>query len=121
MPPHAGTSWPLISGGAMPAKARRPWPGLVGGLDPRRLHLQGANAVGEVALAFAGAGRGSALAIGRARPIGATLLAGEHGFDRGIAAFERDGEARDLCRDVVDALAQQRVLHPLRGPGLFRL
>ena len=68
------------------------------------------------------AGGGLALAVGGARPgrrlprspasiasIGESL------------AFERDGQPRDFGGDVVDALAQQRVLHPLGGPGLLGL
>ena len=35
--------------------------------------------------------------------------------------FQHRGEARDFRRDVVDALAQQRVLDPLGRPGRFRL
>ena len=36
-------------------------------------------------------------------------------------AFEHRGQPRHFGRDVVDALAQQRVLDPLGRPGRFRL
>ena len=61
------------------------------------------------------------LAVGGTLPVGAGGFARQHRLDRRIGAFERDGEARDLGRDIVDALAQQRVLDPLRRPGLLRL
>ena len=44
----------------------------------------------------------------------------EHGVDRRARAFERRGEAGDLGGDVVDALAQERVLDPLGRPGRLR-
>ena len=46
---------------------------------------------------------------------------GQHRLDRRIRAFELHGELGDLGGDVVDALAQQRVFHPLGLPGAFGL
>ena len=50
-----------------------------------------------------------------ARPRSGPLA--QDGFDRRTGAFERSRQPRDLGGDVVDALAQQRVLHPLGRPG----
>ncbi len=44
------------------------------------------------------------------------MVALEDGLDRGLLALQRGGEARDLGGDIVDALAQHRVLHALVGP-----
>ena len=38
-----------------------------------------------------------------------------------VRAFQRRGEPRHFGGDVVDALAQQRVLDPLGGPGFLGL
>ncbi len=60
---------------------------------------------------------GVAAATARSRAVSAARMAS---IGR-VRAFERRGEPRDFGRDVVDALAQQRVLDPLVGPGLFGL
>src|ERR1041385_3676069 len=88
---------------------------------PRRARLQRADAIGEAALAvFAvrirGLNRGLAGAVGARR-----VLDGENRVDLRVGPFERRGEARDLRRHIVDALAQERVLDPLGGPGRLRL
>ena len=66
------------------------------------------------------AGLAAAPLTRRVAAAGATRGVGEHGFDRRAGAFERRGEARDLGGDVVDALAQQRVLDALGRPGRLR-
>ena len=47
-------------------------------------------------------------------------LDGQHGLDRRTRAFERGRQARDLGGDVVDALAQQRILDALGTPRWSR-
>ena len=45
----------------------------------------------------------------------------QDGVDRRVRAFQRRGKPRHFRRDVVDALAQQRVFHPLGRPGFLGL
>jgi hypothetical protein len=81
--------------------------------------LQRADAVGERASALL---RRLELAAFAAGAVGAAdrRRLGEDRFDRRVRAFERGGEPCHLGGDVVDALAQQRVLDPLGRPGRFR-
>ena len=44
---------------------------------------------------------------------------GKYRFDRRVRSLQRNRELRHLGGDVVDAFAQQRVFHPLRGPARF--
>ena len=53
-------------------------------------------------------------------PLGGRF-ARQHRLDRRVGAFERNGKPGDFRRDVVDALAQQRIFHPLGRPGLLGL
>jgi len=48
-------------------------------------------------------------------------LGSQHGLDRRIRPFKLHGELGDLGGDIVDALAQQRVFHPLGRPGALCL
>ena len=70
-----------------------------------------------------GGSAASATAPVAARPLAsvARRFGGEDRIDRRVGAFERGGEARDFGGDVIDALAQQRIFHPLGRPGFLGL
>ena len=51
----------------------------------------------------------------------ARVLAGEDGVDRRVGAFQRRGKPCHFGGDVVDAFAQQGVLHPLGRPAFLGL
>jgi hypothetical protein len=86
------------------------------------MRLQSPDAFGQrsAALGRASAGGG---AIGRLwRGLGRDRrLRRQHGLDRRIRPLELDREFGHFGGDVVDALAQQRVFHPLGGPRAFGL
>src|SRR5262249_37856054 len=89
-----------------------------GGDDLRGTRLQRADALGQVPLGL-GLAAGRGLAVDR--NAGCRGIRCQNRLDARAGAFECGREPRHLGGDVVDALAQQRVLHPLGGPGAFRL
>ena len=93
--------------------------------------LQRADAVGERALvvvrrfsAVRAAFRARTIEVLHPRAPGLTAFGNrlrQHGFDRRTGAFEHGREAGHLGRDVIDPLAQERVLDPLGRPGGLRI
>src|SRR4029079_10445381 len=97
-------------------RAGRSGPASGGGRNPRRFELQRANAIGEIA-AFV-----RCLVLGlEALAVGGWRFTGKQGFDRRVAAVERNRQPRDLGGSVVDPFAQDGIFHAFRRPGLLGL
>src|SRR5437764_4517189 len=88
--------------------------------DPRGARLQRTDAIGKAALALLAAGR-CALLLACAVALKPHGFVGQNRLNGGAGAFEHGRQAHDLGGNVVDTLAQERVLDPLRRPGGLRL
>ena len=89
----------------------------------RGVALQRADAVGEVATGRDRLAQADLVIGGYRAHAGAVAhrFGGEDRVDRRIRPFQRRRQPRHFGGDVVDALAQQRVLHPLGRPGFLGL
>src|SRR5262249_53888934 len=80
--------------------------------------LQGADAVGEGALAVSILGAMPITVVPRIDP---RRIARKYCVDLRVRSLEHAGEPRDFCRNVTDAVADHSIFRPFLYPGGFGL